>query len=256
MFNAWDMIVNEAIGHYAREVEEKEALDEQVKVALRKAKKVKPSDSMMAEGSIVAAKIKPGDVCVTVSKAGTITAQQFIENMRNAGRRVNDQGVIAFDATFYRTDQIDLIDSFVGYDHTRNFGSQLLMAELQAARETRKFQRADLPTRSEKRRINASLSGYVAGIPSAASKVAKLLAFEQKAVEDMIELECAALKAETELEQQKCQAMAMLERERIANIRRDLDAMGWNEKFTQQLFEFHAASQEVSINCGLAYFLQ
>lgn len=129
---------------------------------------------------------------------GTVDAKGFMLAMRNAGQRINDQGKRYTDQGKIRADQIQAIASYIGYDHSKNFGPQEQTARDQAKRELsgRPIQG---PSRSEQREASRSLHGFVAGVPDMQAKaLADLKGRETFLTESMIEAKKAGSTAEAE----------------------------------------------------------
>lgn len=165
----------------------------------------------------------------------SLDAKGFLVAMRNAGYRKDNQGKSFLDKNEIRPDSIKAIEAFIGYDAKGNFASQELAARTEAMRQIRqakgegptKEQLLSAPTRQEIRRANASLMGFVNGNPDLrAQKVADLEGRERLATDTLIEQEKLAETLPTEQERSKALALAQLERERIAEIRKDLAALG------------------------------
>lgn len=123
-----------------------------------------------------------------------------------------------------RDEYIAAIAQYVGYNTGENFGGQEYRA-LSAAK-TATTPKVENPIIVH-RRIDASISGFVAGMPDHRKKDrANLLAREVKAVDAMRECEkaeAAALAAGNESEASIQRSLAIVERERLIVIRRDLN---------------------------------
>lgn len=173
--------------------------------------------------------------------AGTLDAIEFTQQVRTAGMRTDDNGRTFFDKNEERPDLIKLIDLFIGYDPNKDFASQELAARTLAARKMRGGPSASGPERPEIRRAQASISGFVSGIPdNTAKSIANLKARERLAVDQLLEqdkLSQGLRKSEdgksffsdpllTDQEKGKAAAMAQLERDRLVQIRLDLDSYG------------------------------
>lgn len=118
---------------------------------------------------------------------GSVDAKGFMLAMRNAGQRINDQGKRYTDQSKIRADQILAIASYIGYDHSKNFGPQEQSAREQAKRELsgRPIQG---PSRQEVRQAARSMQGFVAGVPDMSAKaLADLRGRETFLTESMIE---------------------------------------------------------------------
>lgn len=169
-----------------------------------------------------------GTVVVVMSSTPTtkLDASSYIKAVRQAGYRLNDAGKRYFDPLAQRDDMIEAINCYIGYDLSKDFASQELAARTQAAREIRLAKGEVIstgPDRAEARRVKATLSGYVAGIPDTTSKdLANLEARERLAVNTLIEQEKIAMTAATDQEKGKALAFAQVERERLVSIRQDL----------------------------------
>jgi hypothetical protein len=174
------------------------------------------------EPKVAKAKKAQATVYVPSVKVGTIDAATYRQACKDAGFRIDPHGKRVFDADFERSDMIEAIDQYIGFNPGLDFASQELMARMKAARDARiaqgeKFIAA--PTRQEKRLATASLNGYVAGLPSPAKLKGNLEARELKVVEEIIRLEKEAMVSERP---ERALALADVERERLKEIQKDL----------------------------------
>jgi hypothetical protein len=248
---AFDLALNDMLNAYKADSDSKN--DASIKLVKAATDKVKPS-------KVKAVKVKTpasnGEATViVVAPKEKLDAKGFLAAQREAGYRLDDNGKRYFSQADQRDDQIKAIDAFIGYDGRKDFASQELAARSQAIRELRKAQGEDLtagPDRSEKRRVNASLSGYVAGMPDNQGKdLAHLRARERLAVSTLIEQDAKTAtaagsryvgaevmarmsddqkpvtnKQAPDQERAKAAAFAQLEAERLQEIRRDLAVHG------------------------------
>jgi len=171
-------------------------------------------------------KVAPIPQPVVTKKAGTLDAKGFMKAMLHAGRRLSDNGIPFTNQVEMRNDEIKAIESYVGYDYGGDFGSQEIAARTKAKRELsgRPIQG---PTREESRAASRSLSGYVAGVPDTIQrKLGDLKGREQAAIDSMIghEKDAADL-ARPEADRLLSSGLADVERERIQQIREDIDAL-------------------------------
>ena len=158
-----------------------------------------------------------------------LEAKEFLAMLRNAGRREVD-GKRIYDQAEVRNDTIALIARYMGYDPNGSFASQELAARTKAIRETRKEKEGDVdystvPLRSEVRRVNATLTGYVAGIPDPVQRrIDDLKGRERLTVEELIAFEKAAAPSVTADDQQRGIVIAKtaVERERLTHILDDI----------------------------------
>lgn len=220
---AYDLALNDMLAAYAKG-DEPSKNDASVKL-VKAAASVK-----VTRAPKVKAPASNGATSVVVTKtAPTLDAPAYMVALREAGYRVDATGKRFFDHNSQRDDLIKAIDAYIGYDSRKDFASQELNARSQAAREIRKA-RGELfhgPDRHEIRMAQASLSGYVAGMPDNRTKdLANLEARERLAVNTLIEQEHLAMTATTDQEKGKALAMAQVERERLISIRRDLATHG------------------------------
>lgn len=106
---------------------------------------------------------------VLLNTGEKLDAEQFIMAMRNAGkRRVEGKSGLVFDKNHERTDQIQAIASYCGYDNTANFGSQQQAAMAKAQSEMRAKRGIVLvvgPSREERKAAERSMTGFVHGMP-------------------------------------------------------------------------------------------
>lgn len=161
-----------------------------------------------------------------------LEAKEFLALLRDAGKRVVD-GKRIYDQAEVRNDTIALIARYVGYDPNGSFASQELMARTKAIRETRKEPLPLGPSRSEVRRVNATLTGYVAGIPDPVQRrIDDLKGRERLTVEELIAFEKAAATAATPNDQERGIVIAKtaVERERLSHILDDIDYLSEGTK--------------------------
>lgn len=249
---AFDLALNDMLNAYKADSEDSknDASVKLVKATANKVKAVKPI------APSVATPASNGEATViVVTPKEKLDAKGFLAACREAGYRLDNNGKRYFSKDDLRDDQIKAIDAFIGYDGRKDFASQELAARSQAIREIRKAQGEDLTQgmdRAEKRRVNASLSGYVAGMPDNQSKnLANLEARERLAVETLIEQNAKTATASgsryvgaevmarmsedqkpltnkeaPDQERAKAAAFAQLETERLIEIRRDLAVHG------------------------------
>lgn len=131
---------------------------------------------------------KPQVFGVALPDRNSLDAKGFIEAAKAAGRRKNQDGKFFTDSREVRNDLIQAIHAYIGYDSTRDFGSQDQAARSKAARELSGRVIVVGPTRQEERAASRSLVGFVAGMPNyMAVKVAELTTREQVTVEGIID---------------------------------------------------------------------
>ena len=140
---------------------------------------------------------KPQVFGATMPERNTLDAKGFLLACRDAGKRsfekVNEVTgevvtLVKRDESKVREDIIKAIHAYIGYDQSRDFGSQDTAARAKANREA--SGRVVLPgkDRAEEKAANRSLAGYVHGMPLPAQKLlANLRAREQAAAEAMID---------------------------------------------------------------------
>ena len=156
---------------------------------------------------------------------GSLNAAGFLLALQQAGkiRKANEAGIMITltDSKKEKVDQIAAIAAFVGYNFSGAHGTQLDMARSAAQRELR-------PVRTESVAV-VTVAGYVAGMPNAlAVKVNDLKARIRLANETMLDQEKEARKFDTDSEAPDAgkyathMALAAVESERIAHMRRDL----------------------------------
>jgi hypothetical protein len=213
----------------------KSATAQLVKAAAAKADGVKPSPKVKAApvASDPASNAEETEVVkvIRVVPELTLTGKDFIAKQRDAGMRLVD-GKRIYDPAEVRNDTIKLIESYCGYDPKGNFSSQELMARTKDLREIRQekegqtVEAATMPLRADIRRLNATLTGYVHGLPDTRAKaLANLEARQKLAVDTIVEQEKLAGSAPTDQEKAVALAMVQVERERLVQIRIDLDAL-------------------------------
>lgn len=141
-----------------------------------------------------------------VPAVGYYDAKGFIVALRNAKTR---------------DEQIAAIAGYRGYDPALDFGSNEYRAKSQAQRELKPEPKAP------ESRVVPTVKGYVAGMPNEHGKrMMDLLARERLAADAAIEHEKLAAEAQSETERDYQTALALLERERLANIRDQIKAEG------------------------------
>lgn len=185
-------------------------------VAVRKARtvKAKPGQVRIVKGAAVSA-----PTTIPLPAVGSLDAAGFILALRNAGQieKKNEAGITVklHDANKSRLDQIQAIAAFVGYDYQIPLGTQL-----DRARQKAQFILRPVKTES---RVAATVAGYVAGMPNGTEKVVMDLQARIKMAEDTIaELEKAAEFSTDGTVKATKMALATVESERIAHMRRDL----------------------------------
>lgn len=159
---------------------------------------------------------------------GSITAEQFLSELPNCGKRRNSNGVFVFQNNHIaRDDEQKLIAGFIGWDKAKLHGIQLQNARLEAYRQIQKP--APLPENYKRRAGNLSttVKGYVSGSHDANEiKKQDLLARERNSAEKLTELENNIKKARSGHERSLFQGLLALEEERIQAIRQDLQKLG------------------------------
>jgi hypothetical protein len=171
-----------------------------VKVA--KVEPTLPSNGGSTKGAAVAT--------VNLPSKGTLDAEGFFSALRKAKDR---------------NETIQAIAGYMGYDVTRDFGSQESEARMQAARDLRPITAG--ADRKAQRVLASSVKGYIAGLPDHSAKsLSNLQARERLAVDTMIQHERDASEAKTEQDRGVSLALAQVERERLIQIRKDLAGYG------------------------------
>ena len=145
----------------------------------------------------------PPPVSMVLPPSGTLDAKSFLVAMRRAKSR--DESIAA-------------IAAYIGYDGKVPFGTQDSRARDQAKREIN-------PPKAEafKRSVIPSVMGYVAGAPDHSERAHQnLLARERHAVNMMLDHDKASNEAKTDQERTLYAGLALVERERLIQIRKDL----------------------------------
>lgn len=156
---------------------------------------------------------------IPVAAKGTLDAMGFMMALRNAGKvqRSNESGILMTitDPKKEKEDQIQAIAAFVGYDFGGAHGTQL-----DSARQRARFTLQ--PAKGSK--VAATVRGFVAGMPNGTEKAVRdLQARIRVATETMLDHEKTASKfAEDTAEYATHMALATVESERIAHMRKDL----------------------------------
>lgn len=169
---------------------------------------------------------KPAVFGVVMPDRNSLDAKGFIAAIKVAGRRQNDQGKFFTDSREVRNDLIKAIHAYIGYDNSRDFGSQDTAARAQAGRELSGRPIVLGPSRDEVKAAARSAMGFVAGLPDhKARHLQNLLGRETAAVDAMLQHDKDAN------DPQRCAADRVLsaglvevERERLAAIRADIAA--------------------------------
>jgi hypothetical protein len=170
---------------------------------------------------------------MVMPERGSLDAKGFMLEVRNAGRRINQDGFPYTDQREVRGDIIKAIHAFmyetrkdqkvhVGYDPTRDFGSQETAARMLASREIK-----GAPSVSHIAAPSRSFSGYVAGMPdSHARRLADLQGREMAAVDAMLAHQKEADDtSRPQAARTLSQGLAEVERERLSAIRADILAL-------------------------------
>lgn len=210
------MILDSVIGTL---VSSYDAKPEAPKASKVRAKAPKAPRTAKAEKAPVAA---PRKIVATipVPAVGTLDAAGFLLAIRQAGkiRKANDAGVMITinDPAKEKADQIQAIAAFVGYDFSGAHGVQL-----DTARRTAQFNLRPVKADSK---VAVTVKGFVAGMPNGTAKVVNdLRARIRLATDTMLDHEKEAEKHETDsAEHATHMALATVESERIAHMRRDL----------------------------------
>lgn len=175
----------------------------------------KPRAKKSSDGSQAApthqgngANAKVVTLSIELPPVGTYDAPSFIVAMRKAKDR---------------NEMIQAIAGYVGYDLSANFGSQELSAKMAA-------QRAMVPVVAGKdRTARSTVAGYIAGLPDHNRKlIADLEGRERLAVDALADHVKQAISSENLGETEQAtyhETMAQVERERLANIRKDLSRL-------------------------------
>jgi hypothetical protein len=149
---------------------------------------------------------KPAVFGVTMPERNTLDAKGFLLACRDAGKRSFEKTnevtgevhtIVKRDESKVREDIIKAIHAYVGYDQSRDFGSQEAAARAKANREASGRVVTAGPSRDEVKAASRSVAGYVHGMPLPAQKLlANLRAREQAAAEAMIDAKTDAEKLE------------------------------------------------------------
>lgn len=186
----------------------------------------KKAPSLGEKAKVVKARTGEAIFGMLLPDPGTLDAKSFMVAIRNAGKRPNAAGVKVFNALCVREDTIKAIAGYVGYDTRGSFAEQDHAARTKAQHElgTLKF---GGKTRAEERAAYKSVSGYVAGIcDQNAKRIAELQALEVALADSIIDNEkLADDTSKSESERDLHSGLAMLDRDRLAKVRQDLDMM-------------------------------
>lgn len=207
-----DSVLASLVGSYS-------ATEETPVVKARPARKPRADKVRVVKvaNSTVTVKVSSG---IPVPPKGSLNAAGFLLALRDAGkiRKANELGVmISFtDHNKERSDQIQAIAAFVGYNFSGAHGVQL-----DVARQKAHFALRPMKTDSK---VTATVAGFVAGMPSGTAKAVRDLEGRIRVATDlMLDLEKKAESFEEgSAERATNLALATVERERIAHMRRDL----------------------------------
>lgn len=197
----------------ARDAQREPETSTEVTMVPRPSKPRKVSTSYIA--AVASHSIHQPEVKATIPSShpekGSLEARGFILAMRRAKTR---------------SESIFAIAAFIGYDNSKDFGSQELAAMSAAKRELSGPTHCVSP--AEKRATFRSLTGFVAGLPDTTQrKVADLLARETASAEALISHEKdAADSSRTTADRTLSKGLAEVERERLGEIRKDLQGLG------------------------------
>jgi len=159
------------------------------KVAKEKGKVGRPRKNSGEEKAPVA-KHKTGEAIFGLSlpEKGSLNAQQFMADIRSAGKRPNEHGIPVFHPLMVRDDTIKAIAGFLGYDTRASFAMQEMAARAEAMRQLG-IARTNGKTRQEERSALRSLQGFTAGAcDQHAKRIANLKAQEIQLAEEIITL--------------------------------------------------------------------
>ena len=171
-------------------------------------------------GSTVA--VKPS-MTIPVPAVGSLDAAGFLLALRNAGkvRKANEAGVmISFtDHNKERSDQVQAIAAFMGYNFSGAHGVQL-----DVARQKAHFALRPMKTDSK---VTATIAGFVAGMPNGTKKAVLDLQGRIRAATDL-KLDQEKLAQSFPIDSSEYathMALATVESERIAHMVRDLTSI-------------------------------
>lgn len=214
--SALDMLIAASVASYTVSEDKAPKAPKAPKVKAPKVERI-PSDNAASGKAMVQSSPK------MVGTPGTLDATAFVLAMRNAGKRPNDKGVMISDPSKVKGDEVQAIGDFIGYDVRLPHGENLFRANMAAKRSP--SDNAG-PSRSEVRRAQASIVGFVAGVPdNAARHLQNLQARERLAVEAIIGFQKEATSAKTAEERAMAEAKLALEQGRLSSIREDLDRL-------------------------------
>lgn len=185
-----------------------------VSPSLRKTKKKIKAEPVNEKPIIIAAE----------SKKGTINAKEFLEALKQAGKRdVEGKLIQLVDPDKMPADQRLAIDCFCGYDVRQVHGTQLDNARRLALREIN-----PVTPKEYHRGIASTVAGFVAGMPDEFQKqLANLQARERMASESMLdhlkESECLPSNNPAKAH---AIGMATLEKKRLSVIRKEIKQFG------------------------------
>lgn len=158
-----------------------------------------------------------------IGTVGTLDATAFTLAMRNAGKRPNAKGVMITDPSKVKEDEVKAIGDFIGYDVRLPHGENLFRANMAAKRSS--SDNAG-PTRSEVRRAQASITGFVAGMPDWRQRQIQDLKAREKLVVTSIEGHFQQeQKAKTQEERHLHAAQILLDQACLEDIRAQLDRL-------------------------------
>lgn len=182
--------------------------------------RVKPAGTVRVVKAANGAVRKVSAPAIACDPPGTLSAAAFLLALREAGKieKKNDSGVTVMivDAAKEKIDQVKAIGAFVGYNFSGAHGTQL-----DTARQTAQFRLRPVKADSA---VAVTVKAFVAGMPDGTAKIVRdLQARIRMATDLMLDHEKEAGKhAEDSAEYATHMALATVESERIAHMRRDL----------------------------------
>ena len=165
----------------------------------------------------------PGPKSEPLPKAGSLEAKGFLKAMRDAGVRKGK-----LDMSVKREDEVRAIAAYIGYNSNELHGSQEVAARMQAQRELHPITVNKDEVWHRNGTADNSVAGYVAGgFDSTARAVANLKGQEVVAAESLCVQRAIMLDNSATLDARATASLLVkLEDERLAQIRKDLAALG------------------------------
>ena len=187
------------------------------------------ADEQRTAAPTITQKLDSSKVAIAPQPVKQLSAEEFREAIKNAGKRpfTNEKGEVVMQRVkdCVRGDQIAAINGYVGYNKKEDFASQLMNAESKARQAVNPVKHDGL-TRQEKRRLDASVKGWVKGLPNAEDRMlTDLQSRERLIVEAICGFEDKWSKSTDSQERAQLKGMANVERSRLESVRKQMEKL-------------------------------